>query len=57
MVPRNLPAGYGKVCHPGMALCVASSVQELRGDGVSVAEILQRTTANMARVYKLNPNF
>ena len=54
MTPRNLP-NCGKVCHPGMALCVASTVANHRQDGASVEEIIRRTTTNVSKVYKLAP--
>ena len=53
MFPRCLPNNYGRVCHPGMALCVANSISELRQDRASIADILRQTTSNVARVYQL----
>ena len=53
MFPRCLPNNYGRVCHPGMALCVANSISELRQDRASIADILRQTTSNVACVYRL----
>ena len=58
MVP-NLPPDVPKHSVPGMALCVAQSIAELRSnrdlsDGATLKDIVLATMANTCRMYGIN---